>query len=90
MAKRGGGRDRLPTFTEVLEILPFFRKKVGENATKSDYLGVFGVLILKNLIFVKDFRKCRNFESSCRIWSNLMYNVILKLKIKFGAAKIWR
>ena len=31
------------------------------------------------------FRKCRNSDSSCRIWSNLMYNIVLKLKIGRGA-----
>ena len=53
----------------------------------------FQKIFWKPVIFVKIFRKCRNFENSCHIWSNLMYNDVLKLKIgrgAEGAAKISR
>ena len=67
-------------------MLPVFEKKWAKNAIKSGFFGVLGVQISKKiLIFEKIFRKCWNFENSGRIWSNLMYNIVLKLKIGRGA-----
>ena len=88
MAKRG--YDCLPTFMEVQVILPFFEKKWTKNAIKSDFLGPN---FKKFSHFRQNFSKCRNFKNSCRIWSSLMYNVVLKRKIGSGAegsAKIAR
>ena len=79
------GGNPLPTFTEVLVILPFF-EKTWEKMQWKWFLGVFGVQIsIIFFIFVKIFRKWRDFKNSCRIWSNLMYSVVLKLNIGRGA-----
>ena len=89
MAIEGRG-DRLPKFTEVLVILPF--KTVGKNAIKLIFWVFWGSkfqnFFWKSVIFVKIFRKCRNFENRCRIRSNWMYNVVLKLKIGRGNSTI--
>ena len=72
----------------------FRKKKYAKNTIKRVFFGVLGVQISNFfLIFVKIFQKCQNIEKSRGIWSYLMYNVVLKLKIGGGAegsAKILR
>ena len=75
----------------VFVMLPFFEKKSGRKMQwKVIFGGLWGCKLQKiseNRSFLWFFRKCRNSDNSCRIWSNLMYNIVLNLKIGCSSKK---
>ena len=78
-----GGGWRTTSFETGLCNATNFRKKWAKMQWKVIFWVFWGskfqIFSWKSVISVKIFRKCRNFESSCHIWSNLVYNDVLKL-----------